>query len=241
MKKSIFIIIVFLVLGNLFSQNNKTLLSVSVGEGIPVGNFASKNGSTFGAGYAKAGLTYKASLSYLLTDKIGVTCMFQNVQNPINTGALSNQIDIKYPNQSTAWSVSSKPWNTNLLMVGVMYYVPLIKNKKGDPFLFLDLKAMLGSAFVSLPHQNISTNQNNVLFTGTQNKDLDVDPAVALGAKLRCKIYKGLFGHLSAEYFTTTTQFQNVTEYFSNGTTNVFTRNQKISVVSLTAGIDFLF
>jgi hypothetical protein len=114
MKPLFFAFFICLLTSPCFSQ-----ISLSIGPSLPVGEFASKNGSDPASGMAKPGAL--ADLSYMSPPKahLGLIGTIRWRVNPVSKDGALGIFQQAYP--SFQWSMSSHSWSAGAVMAGVYY------------------------------------------------------------------------------------------------------------------------
>ena len=232
MKGQIFLFsICFAILQNSYSQtnNDKNVISLSIGLSLPVGSFASTDPSDKLAGYAKVGETINISILHKLNKNIGIVATLYGERNGLNTNLLAKQfaetaIPFYYngggPNYYPNWVIDKKSWYLESFLLGLNDEFFIKPSSK----LSFTAKALIGIADVQLPKLNASSKTDTSFATITQNgaSALGLSYLASVGVKYKwSKILYLIFG---INYFgTAQISFKNVTETITatNGGLNV--------------------
>lgn len=151
MKK--LIILSAIVFGTLngFAQN-KTILSLSSGISLPLGDFASSSQNNPDAGLAKAGMHFDFSGSYRITKQLGVCGLVRYQFNPVNEDALKNSMNPADNPFPLTFELTTKPWKSYTYMLGLTGSVPVSQKLNWES------KFMVGLSTVSSPDFDFSVN-----------------------------------------------------------------------------------
>jgi opacity protein-like surface antigen len=88
MKKTLLIMACILVSAQVFSQDRKGFIGISLGGAIPVGAFSESSGTYNTAGYATTGASFNINFNYRLNDWIGLSISSVGAANSINAEKL---------------------------------------------------------------------------------------------------------------------------------------------------------
>ncbi|MFT3932121.1 MAG: hypothetical protein QM726_00785 [Chitinophagaceae bacterium] len=157
MKKIItFICIVFFTAISCFAQTefSKNNFNLSVGAGIPLGKFSSKDPNNEFAGYAKTGVNIALSWEHKIKKNFFFNAMLFGAENGLNTNAMANSFSktgmlsfYGNPRYYGNWSVDKKRWYTGALLVGASVESSIGEESK----LFYLIKIVAGVAHLQYP------------------------------------------------------------------------------------------
>jgi len=212
---------------NCFSQD-ATSVSLSLGTGIPVRAFASKNNKGDSAGVAQIGGVTDISVSYKLLRNFGFTGMLRGQINGSNAQALSDSLNKTQP--SVQWSVSGTSWKMIGLMAGCFGDFKISKNWN------CHANVLIGVLDVTCPeYTTTGTSANGNIWT-KQYKSSSSAFALLAGIGLKRKIKDKYFILFKADYYYSYPEFNNV-EIDSSVDYPKFTNiNQKIESVNVSVG-----
>jgi len=216
-----------------YTRPNTSYIALSIGAGIPHGNYALYDLTNTASGFAKTGFNAGISLAKVLWRRMGVSVMYRYQNNKIDEADLLSQTTAKYPN--ITWSITTTPWRVNTFMVGYYSSYPLDNTNK----VFLDLKFMLGAVKVNSPELDLTGSQSGATATANTGISTAVSFAYCAGFGFKFDVDKDICILLHADYLQANPQFTNVpiTSSTGNSTTQIFTQN--ISIISISTGVAF--
>jgi len=215
-----------------YSAEEKNMVGVKIGVGIPVGKFAKTDDTQDDSGYAKAGLMAELNYARKLNDRYTLMFVARDAafKFDINTFAAISTRKTKVP-----WQGTADPWSVLSLCLGGSRTINSTNEK-----LLVTSKALIGIAFATTPEV--------ILTYGPASIDMLPDnatsPAIILGLGVKYKSNSGKISFLfDADYATVNATFSQQV-YYRNGqlfSTGVSHYNQPMNSVNISAGIALNF
>jgi hypothetical protein len=200
------------------NQNDKTVVSFSLGASLPVGNFSSTDPANKFSGYAKVGETINFSLVHKFYENVGLIAMLYGQRNGLNTNLLAQQFAqtaIYFgntgngPNYYPNWSIDKMTWYSESFLLGITdeFFI------KSSTKISFTAKALIGVANVQLPRLNASSTTDTSFVTITQSGASAIGFSYLAGVGLKYKCSKNIYLMLGTDYFgTSQIDFKNVTQ-----------------------------
>ena len=214
-------------------QTSKSYIAVSVGAAIPQGNYALKDITVNGSGFANTGTNFEASIVKIIKRRTGIILMYRNQSNNMDQSALSDQYAKKYP--TITWQVNTTSWKINAFMAGSYSSFPLGQKK----MVSLDLKLLLGIAIAKSPQINAIGQQGGVSASAEQLTGTATAFAYCVGLGLKVEVVTNLFILFHADYLDTNPTFENVTTKSSAGTTTTNAFGQNMGTINFNLGLAY--
>jgi len=200
---------------------SRNLLSLSIGPSFPAGPFSSTNASDNSSGYAKTGEAVNLSFIHEIHNGFGLTALLLGQRNPLNTGALTRQLDgtgfevngssRHYPN----WTADKTSWFTGSLLVGITKKILLGPDSRFS----VAARALVGAAHVQSPKISANSKSDTSYAILTQNSGSAFAFSYLTGVGLFYHLRKHLSLLFGADYFATTSaSFKNSTATFATTT-----------------------
>ncbi len=216
-----------------YIRPNSNYIALSIGVGIPHGNYALYDLTNTAAGFAKPGFNAGISLAKVLWRRMGVSLMYRYQNNKIDEADILSQTTSKYPNIN--WSITTTPWRVNTFMLGYYSSYPLDNANK----VFLDLKFMIGAVRVNSPELDLTGSQSGVTVTANQGISTAVAFAYSAGIGFKFDVDKDICILLHADYLQANSQFMNVPITSNTGSSTTQTFTQNINIISISTGVAF--
>jgi hypothetical protein len=213
-----------------FSQDkrDKSLLSLTFGPSLPLGDYHSTDINNSKAGFAGFGGNVNISYAHLLHKNFGIAASLLGQLHPLNTKAMEKSFDgqkfytdfvlgttgpgqaLPPPNPNyitySNWKFNKKSYMSGAALVGLYGDFPL------TPAVSIVAKAMAGAADVSSPELKGQAYNDTSLIMVDQKKVSAIGFAYALDAGVKYNLTKRISLLASVEYFTTANiKFKNVT------------------------------
>ena len=174
-------------------------LGVSIGTGIPVGEYSKSNVYQTSSGYAKPGLTYNIIYASNLGPQFGFLLQYSYGVNALKTGDMASF----YRRYGLQTSVIVPDKHTLRSMLGGLFL-----SSKGKDVDF-DARFMFGSSFTSLPAITtvFSDGFSTLTIESTSAKSISV--AFQFGVIFKIHAGEVIDVLISLDYFSTTSKYNN--------------------------------
>ena len=211
-----------------FSQDKKdnSILSLSFGPSLPLGNYHSTDINNSKAGFAGFGGDVNISYAHLLHKNFGIAAAVIGHFHPLNTNAMEKSFDNEKfitgpvfitgmgqpPPPPTSyiewsnWKFNKKSWLSGSALLGAYGDFPV------TPKVSIIAKAMAGAACVSMPELKGEAYNDTSLIMVDQKKVSSIGFAYVLNAGVKYNLTKRFSLLAAIEYFSTANiKFKNVT------------------------------
>lgn len=131
-KQSVYLVFLCLIIlpVALFSQSDKSSVSLSVGLSVPQDQFADKiiptsDTAANPCGFAQKGISFKLDYTYHFSDNFGINAMFLGSSNSVDTKALGNEMTERFGEPIGEIKVAGDNWSTGGLILGpnINFYI----------------------------------------------------------------------------------------------------------------------
>lgn len=216
-------------------QDKRGFVGVSAGASLPTGHFGSRVLLDNQASMASQGIAIALSGGYRIVGKVGLMVRAEHHQNPLQTDALVATVD---HSENGHWTTRADNWAITTLMAGPYVSVPLNR-------FTLDARLLAGTARASLPGTLMGGNFGNVEMWVQTSGGQSSAMALGGGLSLRYRLGRILAANLNGNYSQAMFSFSNLSSKASTSTgrleTATFSSDRPVSVVSVSAGLSFLF
>ncbi|MFN9711273.1 MAG: hypothetical protein ACK55K_07700 [Bacteroidota bacterium] len=202
-KLSVLSLIVMLFTINAFSQD-KGYVAVSLGAGIPTGDFASKDMNNRSSGFAKAGAIFDISFAYKLDKKFGIIAMLRGQAHKTDAQAMAEEMIKQMPFDNISISTQSESWSIGAILVGGYGSFPIEKQ------LSFESRLMIGFLSATAPKAtfNLSTPEGTAWVK--QSSATGSAFAYQIGAGLKYNAGKRVCMLVNIDYMGATPKFKDV-------------------------------
>ena len=243
MKKLLILLIVyFLIISSAMSQqyrssshkDSKGYVALSLGLGIPLGDFASTDLQNENAGLALGGGVFDISFAYLIGKQFGISAALKGQSWAVDAQGVANELAQIDPTAS--WEVESTPWGAGGLWLGP--YGSFEVSTKTN----LELRAQLGFITATSPEMTITASSGATSSTATQLSSTGSTIAYLIGIGFKVNLGKSkrvcFLSHM--DYTSMEPEFT-VIAISPNSPSNSSTFSQKMDSFSITFGIGINF
>lgn len=235
MKKTLLVTVLFCALGfSAFSQTKGYELSLSIGNAIPLGDFASKNEDKEGAGFANSGSVGDFRFSKKFEKNWGLIAMGRFQFNSVDVEAIQEAILKDGSSGLTRIETSSTAWINNGFMFGGFY-----EHQFGK--LYIEGRTLLGFVTSTLPEQEVTATFGQDRFYINSESKKATSFSTNLGASLKYDIGKNFITKLNFDIFSTNPEFVGVETTTNLGTSEKNTFDQSISTFNISVGFGYRF
>ena len=201
---------------SVFSQNisSKSLITLSAGPSMPIGDYGKTDKENIHSGFSNAGISASISYNYKLNKTIGLEAMVFGQRNSLNTSAVERNLsETGFLDQQQGyysnWSVDKKNWQIGSVMLGATSEFPSSNSSK----LSFSGKILFGLAYVKSPDLKADSRQKNAytVFSGEYGSNTGPSWLVSPGVNYKLSNRFNLI--LNAAYFgTSKISFKDATE-----------------------------
>ena len=237
MKQLVSVIILFFLFqtsSHAQYESMKGYAGLSLGVGVPVGDFASQTGLE-NSGFANRGFALKMNFAYRISANFGVTGMILVQSNPINEESVLAEIkktESLPGNPKTYSAVDADSWGLSGFMVGGYASIPVGTGGK----IILEPRFMGGILTAISPRTKITWREGTRTVWEEQQIGAGIALGYNLGGTVRFNLSDRIALLLNTDYLKTSPKFFDVLIQQSNGQQRSSSFQQKIEVVSVTVG-----
>ncbi len=228
----------FLVHGISFGQyeSRKGYAGISMGTGLAVGDFGSKNILQETSGFANDGFVLNLNFAYRIASNFGLTGMVLIQANSFDDKAFLEEIK---KNSFSAGvhvnyiSVEADSWSLSGFMAGGFASLPLER----EGIIILEPRAMLCLLTAISPGIKISARDGFSTVYVDQQNGAGIGLGYSLGGGVRFNMSDKTALLLNADYVQTMPKFYDVEYRYSNGSIEYYSFEQKIQTVNIVIGL----
>jgi hypothetical protein len=242
--------ICILFVANGFTQNaykinpndeRKSFVSVNLGLSIPTGNFGSKSFDNSESAYASTGFLFDVTYGYKISPNFGITAMWRNQANGIDTDKYKQDLEEYLDNHTNAFypraEIEAGSFKLNGIMVGLYTMLPVSKKTS------FDTRVLLGYSLATTP--SFST---VVYEYGTKSLTINRDRAetgafsYVIGAGLKKTVSEKTYLMVNIDFYSAKAKWKNVKETaysYRSGyyQTSKYDLSQQLNTVNISIGL----
>ena len=223
------------------NNERKGFASINIGVCAPTGNFGSKDFNNSEATYANVGAMFDLTFGYKISPNFGITAMWRNQINGIDTDKYKQDFENYLDNNTNAFypraEIEAGSFKLSGFMAGIYTTFPVSKK------LFFDTRVLLGYSLATTP--SFST---VVYEYGTKSLTINRDQAETgafsyiVGAGIKKAVSEKTYLMVNIDFYSTKAEWKNVREtiysyrtgFYNSGN---FEMTQKMSTLNVSVGL----
>lgn len=223
------------------NNERKGFASINIGVSAPTGNFGSKDFDNSEATYANVGAMFDLTFGYKISPNFGITAMWRNQINGIDTDKYKQDFENYLDNNTNAFypraEIEAGSFKLSGFMAGIYTTFPVSKK------LFFDTRVLLGYSLATTP--SFST---VVYEYGTKSLTINRDQAETgafsyiVGAGIKKAVSEKTYLMVNIDFYSTKAEWKNVREtiysyrtgFYNSGN---FEMTQKMSTLNVSVGL----
>lgn len=223
------------------NDERKSFVAINLGLSIPTGNFGSKSFDNSESAYASTGFLFDVTYGYKISPNFGITAMWRNQANGIDTDKYKQDLEDYLDNNTNAFypraEIEAGSFKLNGIIVGLYTMLPVSKNTS------FDTRVLLGYSLATTPSfSTVVYEYGNKSLTINRERAETGAFSYLIGAGLKKTVSEKTYLMVNIDFYSAKAEWKGVKEtvyshrngYYSSNTYNLA---QNLSTVNISIGL----
>jgi hypothetical protein len=223
------------------NKERKGFASINIGLNAPTGNYGSDDFDNSEAAYAKTGAMFDVTFGYKILPNLGLTAMWRNQANSIDTDKYKEDFENYLDNNTNAFypraDINAGSFKLNGFMAGIYTTFPISKKTNFDTRLLFGYSLATSPSFSTVVYEY-----------GTKSLTIDREKAETgafsfiIGAGLKKALSEKIYFMFNIDFYSTNAEWKNVKETIYSYRTGFYNSgkyemSQKTNTLNISLGI----